>query len=384
MKKLVICCDGTWNRLDSANVTNVVRMAEAVASRAAAGTPQIVYYDEGVGSGSAVASGIDRALGGALGSGLMTKVEHAYRFLVFNYDPGDEIYIFGFSRGAFTARSLAGLIRNCSILEQRQARRIGEAIALYRGRGQDCHPDADASCRFRASTSPASYLNERDLVWRRRDNPAFREEDCMRLRLRYIGVWDTVGALGVPSHLVFASLFNRRYSFHDHNLSSTVESARHALALDEFRRSFEPALWSNLDILNEAARHAGAGETRYRQHWFPGDHSSVGGGGVEEKLSSGAFLWIAEGAQEAGLALDPEALARVKALADHRGPLRSSPGRLFSMETLMRKRPRAGPHLIEDVAEPARARWREPAEALPENAPYRPESLRRIATAMPR
>jgi uncharacterized protein (DUF2235 family) len=383
MKKLIICCDGTWNRLDSDEVTNVVRMAEAVASRSAEGATQIVYYDEGVGSGSAVASRIDRTLGGAFGSGLMTKVEHAYRFLVFNHDPGDEIYIFGFSRGAFTARSLAGLIRNCGIVEQRQARRIGEAIALYRGRGQDCHPDADASCAFRASASPATYLNQRDLAWRMAANPAFREQDCTRLRLRYLGVWDTVGALGVPSHLLFAGLFNRRHAFHDGKLSSTVESARHALALDEFRQSFEPARWENLDILNEAERNAGAGEAKYRQHWFPGDHSSVGGGGVEERLSSGAFGWIAEGAQEAGLALEPAALARVLAQADHRGGLRSSPSKRLSLETIMRKRARPGPQLIEDVAEPARARWRETAEALQGQALYRPSSLARVAKEMP-
>jgi uncharacterized protein (DUF2235 family) len=382
MKKLVICCDGTWNRLDNRNVTNVVRMAEAASSRSAEGATQIVYYDEGVGSGSAVIPHVDRFLGGAFGSGLMTKVEHAYRFLVFNYDPGDEIYIFGFSRGAFTARSLAGLIRNCGILEQRQARRIGEAIALYRARGEDCHPDADASCEFRASASPATYLNERDLEWRRR-KPDFRAQDCTRLRLRYLGIWDTVGALGVPSHLVFAGMFNRGHRFHDTCLSSTVESARHALALDEFRRSFEPAMWTNLDILNEAARNAGAGEAIYRQHWFPGDHSSVGGGGIEEGLSSGAFGWIAQGAQEAGLALDTDALAAVAALADHRASLLSSPAKRVSKESFMQKRPRAGPHLIEDVAEPARARWREPAEALPGKALYRPESLARVAGSMP-
>jgi uncharacterized protein (DUF2235 family) len=379
MKKLIICCDGTWNRLDSDSVTNVVRMAEVVASRAADGTPQIVYYDEGVGSGKAVAETADRVLGGAFGSGLMTKVEHAYRFLAFNYDPGDEIYIFGFSRGAFTARSLAGLIRNCGIVEQRQARRIGEALALYRGRGPDSHPDAEKSCAFRASVSPKAYLNERDLEWRRRD-PGFRDEDCRRLRIRHLGVWDTVGALGVPAHVLFSGIFNKSYRFHDHNLSSIIESARHAVALDEFRQSFEPALWENLDVLNEAAHEAGWFGMPFRQAWFPGDHSSVGGGGDTTKLSSGAFLWIAEGAQEAGLALDAQALAQVK--ADHRGPLRSSPTKLFSLATVMRKRSRAGPHLIEDVADPTRARWREPAEALPENALYRPESLSRIADKM--
>jgi uncharacterized protein (DUF2235 family) len=239
MKKLVICCDGTWNRLDNRNVTNVVRMAQAVASRAVDGSPQIVCYDEGVGSGRAVAETTDRVLGGAFGSGLMTRVEQAYRFLAFNHDPGDEIYIFGFSRGAFTARSLAGLIRNCGIVEQRQARRIGEAIALYRERGPESHPDAEKSCAFRASVSPRAYLNERDLEWRRRDG-GFREADCRRLRIRYLGVWDTVGALGIPAHIMFSSHFNKSYQFHDHNLSSVIESARHAVALDEFRRSYEP------------------------------------------------------------------------------------------------------------------------------------------------
>ncbi len=105
MKRIVICCDGTWNRLDAAHVTNVVRLAEAVDGHPDDGTHQIVYYDEGVGSGAAVAGRIDR-------------------FLVFNYEPDDEIYIFGLSRGAFTARSLAGLIRNCGIVQQSQGRRL--------------------------------------------------------------------------------------------------------------------------------------------------------------------------------------------------------------------------------------------------------------------
>lgn len=382
MKKLIICCDGTWNRLDSDKVTNVVCMAEAVASRSAEGATQIVYYDEGVGSGKAVAERMDRMLGGAFGSGLMTKVEHAYRFLVFNYDPGDEIYIFGFSRGAFTARSLAGLIRNCGIVEQRQARRIGEAIALYRARGPDSHPDADASCRFRARTSPATYLNERDFAWRKNADPTFREENCTRLRLRYLGVWDTVGALGVPAHILFSSRFNKRHQFHDHNLSSIIESARHAVALDEFRRSYEPALWENLDVLNKSAHEDGWFGVPFRQNWFPGDHSSVGGGGDSEKLSSAAFSWIAEGAEEAGLVLDTGTMLLARSQMDHRGPLRSSRKAFFSAETLMSKRIRCGPKFVEDVGDSAHRRWGEAAGALDGGAVYRPKALASLYDAM--
>ncbi len=373
MKKIVICCDGTWNRLDGEKVTNVVRIAEAVSSRDAEGTLQVVYYDEGVGSGKAVAEAADRLIGGAFGGGLMTKVEQAYRFLVFNYDPGDEIFIFGFSRGAFTARSLAGLIRNCGIVEQAQARRIGEAIALYRGRGPESHPDSDASCAFRARIAPRVHLNDHELDWRRANLPGFREGASVRLRIRYLGVWDTVGALGVPNHLLLAGLFNRGHAFHDTVLSSSIESARHAVAIDEFRRAYEPALWSNLARLNASAEDPA--EAPFRQEWFPGDHSSVGGGGETASLSSGALLWIAEGAGLAGLALEARALAEAREEADHRGPLRSKAKRFVSLETFMRKGPRRGPAALEDVSEPARRRWREPAANLHEKALYRPEAL---------
>lgn len=243
MKRIAICCDGTWNRLDSTNVTNVVRIAEAIDAHSEDGTHQVVYYDEGVGSGAAVTARIDRFLGGAFGAGLMHKVEQAYRFLVFNYEPGDDIYIFGFSRGAYTARSLAGLIRNCGIVQQAQGRRPRQAIDLYRRRDGSGHPDADGSCRFRSEVSPSVYLNDRDLAWRKQNIPAFNEAQCLPLKLRYLGVWDTVGALGLPNHFWIAGLFNKNSQFHDTALSSAVESARHAVAIDEYRRAYEPSLW---------------------------------------------------------------------------------------------------------------------------------------------
>src|SRR5690606_17210148 len=116
MKRLVICCDGTWNRADQEEddipcPTNVVKIAFRIAKRDG-DIPQLVYYDEGVGTGNS----LDRVTGGAFGRGLEENIHQAYRFLIANYEPGDEIFLFGFSRGAFTARSLGGMIRKCGIL----------------------------------------------------------------------------------------------------------------------------------------------------------------------------------------------------------------------------------------------------------------------------
>lgn len=380
MKRIAICCDGTWNRLDAENVTNVVRAAESIQSHADDGTPQVIYYDEGVGSGEAVASRIDRWLGGAFGAGLMHKVEQAYRFLVFNYEPGDEIYIFGFSRGAFTARSLAGLIRNCGIVEQPQARRLREALDLYRRREANAHPDAEESCRFRSEVSPRVVINDREKEWRTDNVAGFDASSCQPLRIRYLGVWDTVGALGVPNHFKVSGFFNKKYQFHDTNLSSMVESARHAVAIDEERRAYEPSLWSNLDVLNQAAQADRRGEgSAYGQVWFPGDHSSVGGGGDVTDHASAALLWIAEGAQSAGLTFRPAALKAIREEIDHRGSLASSTKSGFNLiRWLMSKRPRSGPALREELSDSALRRLEEAAENLLEKAPYRPEPLSRF------
>lgn len=380
-KRIVICCDGTWNRLDAAEPTNVVKFAESVTSTAEDGTRQIVWYDEGVGSGNTtVGRNLDRWLGGAFGAGLMTKVEQAYRFLMFNYDPGDQIYILGFSRGAYTARSLAGLIRNCGIVERSRARRIREAIALYRGRDADSHPDAAQSCALRNDVCPGIYLSNADLTWREKNVPGFDVTSTQPLRIEYLGVWDTVGALGLPNHYWISGLFNGRYRFHDAALSSTVRAARHALALDEYRRAFEPGLWKNLDHLNHAALADGRG-VRFRQTWFPGDHSSIGGGWKEVGLSSDALLWLIEGAAESGLAFRAEALDAARSAANHRAALTGKPKR-FSIMNFMSRRPRAGPRIVADVSESSRKRWKEPANALPEKELYRPQSLSAVADVL--
>ena len=268
-KRLVVCCDGTWNQLGSQYYTNVVKTAQAVESYGDDGTPQLVFYDEGVGAGEGVTPHLDRAFGGALGWGLDRNIADAYRFLVFNYDPGDEIFVFGYSRGAYTARSLVGMVRKCGILRRGEAHRAGAALDYYRGEDKPMDP-----------------VDGRVPGWGHAAEVAF------------LGVWDTVGALGIPTTIPFSKLLNRRYRFHDAELSKIVKKACHAVAIDEIREAFQVTLWDN---------DPKPGQTIH-QVWFPGDHGSVGGGTREHGLSDGAFLWTMQHAQESGLRLDQDCL----------------------------------------------------------------------------
>lgn len=369
MKRIVIACDGTWNRLDADQQTNVAKLAEAVMPVGPDGVAQVVCHLDGVGTGRGtgwVARALDRALGAVLGLGLETTLAEAYRFLVLTYAPGDEIYLFGFSRGAFTARSLAGLIRTCGILERDAADRLPAALALYRGRTPETCANSQSALSFRARHSTHVTTGPNEAAWRRESHLP----EGIELRLRYLGVWDTVGALGVPERLWFARRLNRRLGFHDTALSPTVAAARHAVAIDERRKSFPPTLWDNLDALNAAA-----GTEVYSQRWFPGDHSSVGGGGQNCALSDDALLWVTEGAAQAGLALDPEAVAEWKRTRDWRAPLLSQgrrAARFMKRLLLLDCADRAGPTRLRELADAAVRRWRaDPA--------YRPAALARVA-----
>ncbi|MFQ8433016.1 phospholipase effector Tle1 domain-containing protein [Amaricoccus sp. W119] len=211
MKRIVLCCDGTWNRLDAKERTNVAKLSEAILGTAYGedGVPvtQMVYHLDGVGAGRGtgrLAQAADRLLGGAFGWGLDALIEEGYRFLVLNYERGDEIYLFGFSRGAYCARSFCGLIRRAGIVERRHAARIRDAMALYRA--EDGATVGERARRFRArysghvSTLPA-WAEPDEVTSRERHAPKSNPKP-VRLRLAYLGVWDTVGALGVPKGLL--------------------------------------------------------------------------------------------------------------------------------------------------------------------------------------
>lgn len=370
MKRIAIFCDGTWNKLASQYATNVQSAAQAVRASDDAGVQQLTFYDEGVGTSNTVLGQIETLLAGAFGFGLLDKIEAAYRFLAFNYEPGDQIYIFGFSRGAYTARSLTGLIRKCGIVPRTAVKSIKKIFEFYKR--ADIHPDSDEAMGFRQLYSSAIVMKDMERDWRRANGaPPEQVEGAVLIDLRYVGVWDTVGALGVPNYLWLAGLLGtqKKYQFHDTNLSSVVRSARHAVAVDEDRRSFEPALWDNLDELND-----GSDPARYQQLWFPGDHGSVGGGGDIVGLSSAALLWIVEGAAAEGLAFDPVLLAGHADKRDHLAPL-NNVSKQGWLSGIFIRAAREGPTTCELLAPPTIARLRHKA---PGWTPYRPKTLEAI------
>ncbi|MDF1708098.1 MAG: DUF2235 domain-containing protein [Paracoccaceae bacterium] len=379
MKRIVFFCDGTWNRADAARPTSVLRLAQAVTPSAADGIKQVVFYQQGVGTGrgtSRLARGMDKFLGGALGWGLEDNIVEAYRNLVFCYEPGDQIFIFGFSRGAYTARSLAGLIRKAGILPRDKVHLVGQAMELYRKRGRAMAPDTDAVMTERAALSPDVATSQAEIEWRLSQGHLDRRgEPPILVQIRYLGVLDTVGALGLPSVLgIFARIVNDRYAFHDTDLSHLVLSARHAVAIDERRVLYPPALWGNLDGPDGLNGDLTGPDRPYQQMWFPGVHGVVGGSGPVPALSAYPAGWIAEGARadHAGLDFDRIALQALTAPADpvaEAGAMlqKRSFGNLYGL--LLSDR--SGPQKAAEVAEAARLR-------VIRMGGYRPGSLRRV------
>ena len=277
-KRLVVCCDGTWNTPDQLRggrptPTNVTKVALSVAPKDFAGRDQRTFYHRGVGTNRG-----ERIRGGAFGFGLSRNVRDTYRFLVQAFEPGDELFFFGFSRGAFTARSTVGFVRNCGILRREHAGRVDEAYTLYRSR--------------RSRKSPRSI-----------EAQLFRRSYSYETRIRFIGVWDTVGALGIPLNgLPLVNLLNRRWQFHDTDLSTTVDAAFQALAIDEKRRPFQPTIWK---------QQANAVDQRLEQVWFAGDHSDVGGGYPDPALAEIALRWMVDRASACGLEFQADAFAQL-------------------------------------------------------------------------
>ncbi len=291
-KRIVVCADGTWNapprvRGQAADATNVWLLYQLIPPNAQDGRLQLAYYHPGVGNGGP----LDRVLGGVCGLGLSRNILDCYRFVVDHYAPGDSLYLFGFSRGAYTVRSLAGLMRNCGIVdrgkypapEEREAV-IRAAYRLYRGRGEGSAPVADRSVAFRV----------------RHAHP-----DC---RITCIGVWDTVGALGIPVGLL-GRLSQHWFGFHDVTLSSWVDRAFHAVAIDERRRPFLPTLWQQQPAARAQGQHV-------EQTWFAGVHADVGGGyaGGERELANVTLRWMINRVSAwCRLQVDPSPLAAAPA-----------------------------------------------------------------------
>ena len=346
MKRLVICCDGTWQRLDGDSLTNVALTARAVAPRDAKGNLQIVYYSAGVGSSLSGAS----LWQGMTGADLDDHLLDAWLFINLNYEPGDQIFLFGFSRGAYTVRSLAGLLRKVGVLRREHVDKSRAALDLYRQR--EVTADSEEAERFRVAHA---------IAWPRLARPF--TSPPVDLSIRYLGVWDTVGSLGIPRLLPISIGMNAEYEFHDTALSRCVEHARHAVAIDERRAPFTPTLWNNIDAFNTPGT-----RPRVAQQWFPGDHGGVGGGPVRG-LSNCTLMWVLEGAELAGLSVTNEPGSVISGcLADIDPITPSVDGKGFPIMRALTSRWRTGLNRFEDIHETARLRFAA-------NESYRPPLL---------
>jgi uncharacterized protein (DUF2235 family) len=343
MKRLITCTDGTWNKpgdLEGGKSvdSNVCLIYQAIAKEAADGTQQIKVYDTGVGSSYGWR---DKIMGGTIGKGLDQKIMDMYAFLMLNYEPGDELFLFGFSRGAYTARSLAGFIRNCGILKPQYLHILEKTFALYRDRNAFTAPDSDLMFSFRKNYSI---------------------EDITPIH--FIGVWDTVGSLGLP--LTFLKMYNmEKYKFHDQTLSSTVKNAFHALAIDDRRKLFQPTLW-------EASKKIVSGQApaqKCEQRWFPGVHCNIGGGYKDRGLSDRALHWMIEKAEAAGLEFTKDHLSTIH--SSSKGILRNSYTTAFWFWHKIWRDIKTGNKLNEDFDHSVKTR-------LEKDTSYRPKNLKKI------
>jgi len=212
-----------------------------------------------------------------MGEGLFHKVQDGYEFVSYVHDPGDEIYLFGFSRGAYTARSLAGMIARFGVPTKNLDNMTVKLIF-------DAYREPDQAKK----TQLQSDLNQ--------------HYGLVPVIISMVGVWDTVGSLGIPG-LLFSIFDQKKYGFLDTTLHPNVRKAFHAISIDERRAQFQPTLWTNSDgsmLVNDNV---------VQQVWFPGVHSDVGGGYQQAQLSDVTLSWMMHKAEECGLKFSAEAEA---------------------------------------------------------------------------
>lgn len=267
-KRIVYCADGTWQA--PVNNTNVYRLYNALT----VASDQVTFYDDGVG---ADATGLNRVLQGAFGQGLFSKIQDGYTKIAHVYEPGDEIFLFGFSRGAYTVRSLAGMIANCGVPTGAfNDNCVTQAFAAYRDPVNRASILAGlTACGLGAPT------------------------------IQMVGVWDTVGSLGIPA--IFGEVDQKTFGFLDTGLHPDIKNGYHCLALDEKRAQFPATLWTSAPA---------AGQT-IEQVWCSGCHGDVGGGtaqggGVDAgtRLCDITMGWMMGKAQALGLTFNPAIAAQ--------------------------------------------------------------------------
>lgn len=293
-QRLAIFFDGTWNTED--NSTNVQHLHTLTQEGYLHdGCIQRRLYLRGVGTGV-----LDRVTGGGFGFGLEANVREAYNWLVSHYNCGDEIYVFGFSRGAFTARSLVGFIEICGLMERGAPLTVAQLWAGYTLISREREGQMNWWERLAGQRkSPFRKLH----VLKNAEDKSLTEQilsECSRqVDIRYLGVFDTVGALGLDA-LAIPGIRGRMAMHHAPFATSLLENCRHALALDEHRDSFKLTPFLE-DIPHDAKSSQKDFDSKLEQRWFVGSHANVGGGYPDNLLSSRPLEWVLEGATTAGL-----------------------------------------------------------------------------------
>lgn len=322
-RPVIVLFDGTWN--NSRDRTNVVRLRESIATTGRDDPEQPCLYDAGVGT-----HWYDRLTGGAFGRGLSENIRQGYAWLSRTHRGDDAIFVLGFSRGAYTARSLVGLIRKCGLVNVVSEAQVGAAYDLYRRK--EVHPDDPEAVAFRAA-------------------------HAREVRVRFLGVWDTVGSLGIPvSHVPFSRDY---YRWHDTELSKIVDHAYHAVAVDEHREDYLPTLWTARKPENLAVE----------QRWFAGAHADVGGGYADDQgISNLPLRWLQDRAEASGLRLAAKVQVGPR---DHRARVHDSfAAFMFGLYRVFKSRYHRpfGTGVGETVDDSVWARWRE-------DPSYRPPTL---------
>jgi uncharacterized protein (DUF2235 family) len=313
-KSIIVFCDGTWNSSDQKSKdnrlipTNVAKLFEAVCPDDAEGNPQIVHYIKGLGTRWG-----ERLSGGGFGHGISGNIKEGYQFICSNYEEGDRVFLFGFSRGAYTARSIAGFINNVGILKRAYFYKLNDAYECYRDKTTDWMPGSKNAVEFQQTYGWPSKS------------------------IHFVGVWDTVGALGTPYGIVVSWVIDKLFkcSFHDVKLSSSIKNAYHAVAIDERRWPFRPSLWelSQSHELNEN-KYAPDGSLNFEQCRFAGVHSDVGGGYPETGLSDIALEWMADKARKRDLRLDLTCIDNPPIKANPLGQMHNSQTWVYKIATL--------------------------------------------------
>jgi uncharacterized protein (DUF2235 family) len=288
-KRLAIFLDGTWNSVNSN--TSVWRMRALCAAKSKDGKPQLVYYEVGV----------NGFLGGVFGQGLDENIRLAYEWLIENYNDGDEIFIFGFSRGAFTARSLASLVALEGILKAGSPIALTELFARYaKGKEESIWTLKDIE-----TSGDTSKLTEQEKWLLKYSQPA---------KVEVVGVWDTVGSVGVAAGNI-PHISRSQFDYLQTGLFLPILNGYHALAVDEHRSDFAPTLWSVRHPKDPNAKTPPPRQlSNVEQRWFVGAHANVGGGYEGDLLAQAPLRWMMQKAEAHGLsfrseiALDGDAL----------------------------------------------------------------------------